>query len=165
MKIYEILLEDDNEHSKMLAKTGFWGKRGAGCLFQALNSGRICIAHRSNYVEQPGTWGTWGGAIDKDETPDQAVMREVEEEAGYNGKLKLIPLYVFKHSSGFTYYNYLALVDKEFTPKLDWETQGYRWAVFGEWPTPMHPGLKLLLNDENSIKIIEKYSRVPDENL
>lgn len=150
---------NDADHGAQLKKTGFWGRRGAGCLFQALDTGRICIAHRSAYVEQPGTWGTWGGAIDGDESPENAARREVREEAGYTGKMKLLPMYVFKHSSGFIYYNFLALVATEFKPKLDWESQGYVWTEFGSWPSPLHPGLKLLLNDSASVNLLQRYSK------
>ena len=159
MKISEFIVENDAEHRKNLERTGFWGKRGAGCLFQAVDTGRICIAHRSNYVEEPNTWGTWGGAIDGTETPKQAVKREAREESGYTGKMKLIPMYVFKHSSGFVYYNFLALVETEFKPKLDWETQGYKWVQYGQWPKPPHKGLVLLLNDRNSVEIMQRYSK------
>lgn len=155
----EIILENDEEHREQLKKTGFWGKQGAGCLFLAIDTGRICIAHRSRSVEQPGTWGTWGGAIDSGEDPKSALAREVREEAGYNGKMKLVPLYVFKHSSGFTYYNYLALVETEFTPVMDWETQGFKWVNYGKWPKPLHQGLELLLNDPKSIKTIQKFAK------
>jgi 8-oxo-dGTP pyrophosphatase MutT (NUDIX family) len=79
MKIKEI--DNDSEHREQLAKTGFRGRRGAGCLFQAQDTGKICIAHRSNYVEQPSTWGSWGGAIDGNESPETAARREVREEA------------------------------------------------------------------------------------
>lgn len=161
MKIRE-LFEDDAEHREQLKTTGFWGKRGAGCLFLAIDTGRICIAHRSQYVEQPGTWGTWGGAIDRDESPESAAMREVREEAGYDGQFKLIPLYVFEHSSGFKYYNYLALVEQEFEPKLNWETQGYSWVNFGEWPSPLHFGLKLVLDDSASMATIKRYIKNAD---
>lgn len=159
MRYIELLKENDVEHQKELERTGFWGKRGAGCLFQAIDTGRICIAHRSMQVEQPGTWGTWGGAIDNNETPENAAKREVREESGYNGKMKLIPLYVFKHPSGFIYYNFLALVEKEFTPIMDWETQGFKWVTFGKWPKPLHPGLKLLLSDPKSVEILKKYAK------
>ena len=73
--------------------------------------------------------------------------------------MKLLPMYVFKHSSGFVYHNFLALVDSEFTPKLDWESQGYAWVEYGDWPTPLHPGLKLLLADTASINLLQKYSK------
>lgn len=159
MKIDDIIVESDEEHRATLQKTGFWGRKAAGCIFLALDTGRICLPHRSSQVEQPGTWGTWGGAIDGDEDPATAVRREIREEAGYIGNMKLIPLYVFKHPTGFEYYNYLALVPHEFEPALNWETQNIDWFNFGEWPSPLHPGLVKLLSDPDSIAAIKQYSK------
>lgn len=157
-KLQQSIAENsDDDHRQQLQKTGFWGRRGAGCLFLARDTKRICIAHRSEHVEQPGTWGTWGGAIDGNESPEVAVQREAHEEAGYSGAMKLVPLYVFKHSSGFTYYNYLAVIESEFTPQLDWETQGYKWITYPRWPQPLHMGMKLLLADPTSVATIEQY--------
>ncbi len=142
---------DDAEHADALTKTGFWGKAGAGCIFLARDTGRFLIAHRSRHVEQPGTWGTIGGAIDSGETPIDAVRREAYEETGYKGHIDdIIPLYVFR-SNSFKYSNFVVVVEKEFEPHLDWETQGYRWCEWGEWPKPMHFGLQSLLNDPNSV--------------
>jgi len=159
MRAIEFLINSDEEHRAALNQTGFWGKQGAGCLFLAKDTGRICIAHRSQAVEQPGTWGTWGGAIDSGEDPVKAIRREVKEEAGYTGQLDLIPLFIFSHPSGFKYYNFLALVDKEFTPITDWETQNSAWFDYGRWPKPLHPGLVTLLSDLASTAIIQKYAR------
>lgn len=117
MKLLD-LLENDNEHAKALRQTGFWGKAGAGCVIIAKDTGRICMPKRSRMVEQPGTWGTWGGAIDGHEDPKEAAEREVREEAGYSGELELIPIFVFKKDS-FRYYNFLAVVEKEFTPRFE----------------------------------------------
>lgn len=164
MRAQEFIIENDAEHRQALQQTGFWGRAGAGCLILARDTGRICIAHRSQEVEQPGTWGTWGGAIDQGEDPKMAAAREVREEAGYHGKLQMIPLYVFKHQSGFRYYNFLAVVDKEFNPSLDWETQGYVWTEFGKWPKPLHHGLQSLLADPDSLKIISHYSGAAQKN-
>ena len=150
------LFEDDSKHRQALKQTGFWGRRGAGCVIMAQDTGRFCIAHRSNRVEQPGTWGTWGGAIDDGEDPAQAVRRELAEEAGYTGAMRLVPLYVFKHRSGFTYYNFLAIVEQEFQPKIDWETQGWDWVEYGAWPSPLHPGLKAVLSDPHSVEVMRR---------
>ena len=138
---------DDAKHQEQLEKTGFWGKRAAGCLFFAQDTKRFLFAHRSKDVESPHTWGTWGGAIDEGENPAEAAAREVQEEAGYKGLVNFIPLYVFSHSSGFKYYNFLAVIPKEFTPSMDWETQNFRWVQYGKWPTPLQDGCKELLND------------------
>lgn len=165
MKSYEFLIENDSEHRDALKQTGFWGRQGAGCIFLALDTGRLCIAHRSWKVEQPDTWGTWGGAIDSFESPETAVRREVREESGYNGKLNLVPLYVFSHPSGFKYYNYLAVIQTEFTPEMDWETQGFTWCYLDNLPSPLHQGLVSLLSDAASLKIIKQYSKRPDKEL
>jgi 8-oxo-dGTP pyrophosphatase MutT (NUDIX family) len=165
MLIKEIITiaESDNDHATQLKKTGFWGKQAAGCIIMAQDTGRFCIAHRSAYVEQPNTWGTWGGAVDQNETPAQAVIRELQEEAGYNGQFKLIPLYVFNHPSGFRYSNFLAIVESEFQPKLDWENQGYVWTEWGDWPSPLHFGLKSLFTDQTSIETMKKH--MPQEKI
>jgi 8-oxo-dGTP pyrophosphatase MutT (NUDIX family) len=133
------LLEEDNHsnHQNALNNTGFWGKAGAGCLFFATSTGRFLLNHRSNYVLEPGEYGVWGGAIDRGETPEGAVKREVREEAGYHGAYKLIPIFVFQKGN-FRYSNFIAVVSEEFKPNLDWESQGFVWTSFDNWPSPLH---------------------------
>lgn len=139
---------DDDKHQQTLEDTGFWGKMGAGGLFLAQNSGRILFALRSKHVQEPNTWGTFGGAADEGENPKQAAHREMVEETGYKGTIKMIPMFVFRHSSGFQYHNFLAIIPKEFRPRLDWENSGFKWVDFGDWPNPLHPGAKTLLVED-----------------
>ena len=147
--------ENDADHANALDQTGFWGRAGAGVLFKARDTGRILFAHRSQHVEQPGTWGTWGGAIDEGENPVAAAMREAQEEAGISvDRSDVIPLYIFKHESGFRYFNFMVLVDSEFDPRLNWETQDYAWVEPGKWPQPLHFGAQDLLSDGRSAKIL-----------
>lgn len=150
--------EQERRHLDTLQDTGFWGKQGAGCLFLAKATSRFLISHRSLRVEQPSTGGTWGGALDDGETPKQGCIREVREEARYKGKFSLIPMFVFT-SGSFKYHNFLAIIDEEFDPKLDWETQGYRWVDFGKWPKPMHTGLQALLKDSKSLYVMKSYAQ------
>jgi 8-oxo-dGTP pyrophosphatase MutT (NUDIX family) len=158
MRYHQIIniVENDEEHAKALDDTGFWGRAGAGCIILARDTGRILLPLRSSQVEQPHTWGTWGGAIDGHESPTNAVRREVSEEAGYHGHFDLEQLFVFK-SGSFRYFNYLAIVDNEFTPRLDWETAEADWFELNDLPSPLHFGLQGILNDPASIAKIEQY--------
>lgn len=149
--LFNLPKSQDDEHRDQLTKTGFWGKQGAGCIFLSKDTKRILLPFRSKNVLEPNTWGVWGGAIDKNETPESAVRREVSEEAGYKGNVEFVKLAVFEKDT-FKYHNFLAIVDTEFTPNLNWETETYKWVEFGNWPSPMHFGLKYLL-DNSSDKI------------
>jgi 8-oxo-dGTP pyrophosphatase MutT (NUDIX family) len=120
----------------------------------AKETGRFLIDHRSHEVREPHTWGVWGGAIDSNEDPKMAAEREVREETGYRGSLEMIPAYVFTQQT-FRYSNFIGIVDTEYRPSLGWESQGYRWCKYGEWPTPMHFGLKALLSDPKTQEIIK----------
>jgi 8-oxo-dGTP pyrophosphatase MutT (NUDIX family) len=165
-RVNESEYDDQKDHFDALDRTGFFGAAGAGCIFIARSTGRILLNHRSVAVEQPHTWGVWGGAINRGEDPATAVRREVREEAGYHGDYDLIPLYVFQKET-FRYSNFLVEVDDEFTPHLDWESQGYEWCEWGHWPSPMHFGLKALLNDPASVRRITdaiKSSQEVDES-
>jgi 8-oxo-dGTP pyrophosphatase MutT (NUDIX family) len=159
----KLLLEsDDAEHYKALRQTGFWGRQGAGAIIMAKDTGRILLPFRSATVEQPHTFGVWGGAIDNNEKPIDAVKRETKEEIGYNGNIQFYPLYVFQSTNtGFKYHNFLGIVDHEFKPNLNWETDNFIWVKYGDWPNPLHFGLKALIQHSgNDIKhASDKFSK------
>lgn len=155
------LFENNYKHQQHLEKTGFWGRRAAGSLFLALDTGRILFALRSNAVQEPNTYGTWGGAMDDGETPENAAKREASEEMHTDIDIKdIMPLLVFNIPKKFTYYNFLTTVDHEFAPNIhhddNWETAGFKWVEFGKWPVPLHPGTKALLSDYNSLLKIKQ---------
>jgi 8-oxo-dGTP pyrophosphatase MutT (NUDIX family) len=156
------LIESDAEHADTLKKTGFWGKQGAGCIILSRSTGRILLPHRSRSVQEPNTWGVWGGAIDGSENPQIAAKREIEEEAGYAGNITMMPLAVFQKND-FKYYNFLAIVNEEFIPRLNWETQSYVWTNLDELPSPIHFGLQYVLSkDKGKIQnIIDSFNLAP----
>lgn len=156
MIIHVSLSSQDDIHQKTLEDTGFWGKQAAGCLFVARSTKRLLFAHRSADVLEPHTWGTWGGALDEHETPQQCVLREAHEEAGYRDHIDLLKMSVFSHSSGFKYHTFLAVVDYEFTPKMNWETQDFAWIEFGKWPRNLHPGLRVTLAEAKNVAFIRR---------
>lgn len=155
--------EGDEDHAQALQQTGYWGRQGAGAIILAKDTGRILLPLRSRLVEQPNTWGVWGGAIDEEEDPASAVRRELSEEVGYNLQIdELIPMYVFEDPRvGFKYSNFLAVVPTEFKPKLNWETQNFMWIEFGKWLAPLHFGLKSLLQHSGKqiLQEVQKYKK------
>jgi 8-oxo-dGTP pyrophosphatase MutT (NUDIX family) len=138
---------DETEHSDALRETGFWGRQGAGCILVARSTGRILLPLRSDAVLEPHTWGVWGGAVDPDSEIEDSVKREVVEETGYEGDVELHPLCVFEDAaSGFRYHNFIGIIDDEFEAVLNWESDEARWFDEGDWPDPLHFGLRYLLD-------------------
>jgi 8-oxo-dGTP pyrophosphatase MutT (NUDIX family) len=147
------LLEDfEEDHFLTLNSTGFWGKAGAGCLIFSESTARYLVALRSGAVQEPGTWGTIGGAIDGNESPYTAVLREIKEECGYTGKiLNVHEVYVFKkegeHGQIFRYHNFVVHVPVEFEPIKNWETERFEWMTFTQLQnlSNKHFGLEALI--------------------
>lgn len=160
-KIFEYFGEGEYAEFANDADEKFWGNVGAGCLPICTLTKRILLNYRSIYVNEPHTYGLFGGKIDDDESPEEAARREMYEESRYTGKLKLIPVYVFHNSNNtFQYHNFLGIVDHEFKPKLNWESDNFKWITFDELMNieSKHPGLELLLEDEESINEIKKFT-------
>lgn len=144
-------------HDKDGEDEKFWGEKGAGALILCPETKRFLLPLRSKLVDEGGTWGTWGGAVDVNENPMDAVEREFKEESKYRGNITFHPLYKFEHESGFTYYNYLGITDKEFKPLLNWETERAEWRELHEFPTNLHFGMKNILSDNTAMKIINGF--------
>ena len=144
------LVDDWETHSENFRRTGFWGTfGGAGAIFLARDTGRLLLTRRSPRVLQPGTWGTVGGALDHNEGPAEAVIRETREELGVHVQHEDLHLcYVFRDArTQFVYHNYAVLVPAEFEPELNWEVSEHTWVEFGAWPDPLHFGMQAWLGD------------------
>lgn len=154
--LYSILkesIEDDigrqqagsEHHMGKGTDSRFWGNRGAGILIRCSATNRYLLGLRSKFVNEPNTWGTFGGMIDAEEDPKEAAMREVGEEIGYTEKLDLQHFDTFDKVEGFVFYNFLGTVSEEFQPKLSWETSEARWFARADFPPNLHFGLKRLV--------------------
>lgn len=125
---------DDNE-------SPYWGRQAAGCLFYAKSTGNVLFALRSSKVLEPNTWAGFGGKVDGNETPIEALERELSEEAGFAEMAEYIGISVFEDPEyDFEYYNYLVFVEDEFQPKINNETSSFKWTSIETPPTPLHPG-------------------------
>lgn len=163
----QLLSFDDFLKNKLITEASFdnssgdnyWGDTASGVLPICRETKRLLINHRSRHVNEPNTWGIWGGAIHSDISPEENALLEMEEECGYNGHIDLIPSYIFQTpSKSFTYYNFIGLLDNEFKPILDWESQGYKWVELSELLTMdnLHFGLIGLL--KNNLEQIKEYT-------
>ena len=126
---------------------GFINKRAAGCLFLAKDTRNFLVLLRSAKVPEPNTWGMLSGEIDDNEKPLVALKREIAEEVGTISGIEFTALKTYD-KDGFKFYSYLALVDNEFTPKLNFENADFEWVRLGKFPQPMHPGFQWLLRND-----------------
>ncbi len=119
----------------------------AGVLFLAKDTGRCLLQLRNSDKRFKNTWGFWGGMLEKGETPYECIQRELTEEIGFVPELaKLNPIDVYQsRDKQFYYYSFVAVVDHEFSPKLNGESAGYAWVNIGVWPQPLHNGAKITL--------------------
>lgn len=120
---------------------------GAGVVFLALDTGRCLLQLRNSDKRYKHTWGFFGGMCEANETPFEAIKRELLEEIGFIPQLeKLNPIDIYESKDkNFYYYSFAAVVDKEFSPKLNGESAGYAWVNIGNWPQPLHQGAKVTL--------------------
>lgn len=140
-------------------KENFWGDSASGVLPIAKDTGRILIGLRSGSVNEPYTWGNFGGAIGLNDygeedvklSPEDNAIQEMREEIDYHGEIELIESYVFK-KRGFVYYNFLGLIPNESDIddyELNWEVDEIKWVTFDELVEheDLHFGLQGLIDN------------------
>jgi 8-oxo-dGTP pyrophosphatase MutT (NUDIX family) len=124
--------------------TKFFGKKGAGILIFCSSTKRFLLGLRGPGVDQPNTWGLFGGASNGLESANATAIREMEEEIGYTGELLLKSLGLYRKGD-FSYHNFVGIVPEEFSPSLDWETRAARWFRLKDFPKNLHFGVARLL--------------------
>lgn len=132
-----------------------------GCLLLAADTLNFSFQLRSADSDAPNCYSCWGGSIDGNEEAFQALRRELREETGYSGEMRIYPLMTYyDQDRAFYYYNNLVLIPKQFKinppPEFAKESAGNTWVPFNEWPDPLHPGLQALLDDRTSMSTVEQ---------
>jgi 8-oxo-dGTP diphosphatase len=126
----------------------YWGKHGAaGLLLRALGpdgSPSVLLQHRAPWSHQGGTWGLPGGARDSHETPEQAAVREANEEAGLPAdSLSVRTTVVTATAAGgdWTYTTVIADAAELLDTVPNRESSELRWVAEDEVADlPLHPG-------------------------
>lgn len=131
--------------------------QASGCLFLAIDTGRVMLQQRSAKSSHPRSWGFWGGKSEKGERPIDTLLRELDEEVGILPDVeKVYPLNKFTSpDKKFIYNTFVVAVYQEFLPVLNNESDGYCWVKLGNWPRPLHPGVKAQLYNKELIKKIK----------
>ena len=114
------------------------------------------------------SWGLVGGTNENTETPWEGLKREVTEEIGNVEYTKVLPLESFvSNDNHFSFHTYLIVVENEFIPTLNHEHDGYAWVTTGQWPKPLHHGLRNTLQNktiQSKLRTIIEVLKVIDEN-
>lgn len=113
--------------------------RAAGIAYRCGDS-VLLILRAGTARDFPHTWGFPCGHIEPGETPEQAAIRESQEEIGYTTG---DPLAVLDWDNGVTTFG--LTVPAPFVPVLNDEHVGYVWAPLSALPQPLHPGVALTL--------------------
>ncbi len=130
----------------------------AGAIFLARNSKRVLLNFRSTTVSRPSTFGFWGGKVDEGETIVSGLSREIKEEIGFIPRYeKIYPLDVYCAPDGqFRYYSFVIIVEREFVPRINGESDGYMWCNLSKFPKQLHVGARLILENPSYITNILK---------
>src|SRR5688572_30414253 len=121
----------------------FWGRNGAAGLMLAHPDAGILLQLRVEWSHFGGTWGLPGGARKAGETPEQAAIREADEEASVPpDAVEVLATRVFDVGY-WTYTTVLAKASRLFEPAMgDAESSDLRWVPFAEvGRLPLHPGV------------------------
>lgn len=107
----------------------------------------MLLQHRAPWSHQGGTWGLPGGALDSHESPEQAAVREANEEAGLSAeamrvRTALITAQVAALGGGsWSYTTVIADADGLLDTVANRESDELRWvAVDDITELPLHPG-------------------------
>lgn len=133
---------------------------GCGALIYSQSTHRYLFLLR-NQKRHAGSWGLVGGGVEANETPAQALQREIIEEIGPVDINKIVPLEKFtSENNNFEYHTYLITVDKEFVPQLNNEHRGYAWTSIDDHPKPLHPGVWRTFSFKSIIDKIKTFETV-----
>jgi ADP-ribose pyrophosphatase YjhB (NUDIX family) len=130
-------------------------KVGVGTIFVSTKTNRVLLNLRAPHKTHSMCWSLWGGMVEFNEQPRDALLRELSEEMGSVPDIeKIYPFDVYQSKDmHFKYYSFVSVVEDEFVPVLNAESCGYCWIDLGEWPVPMHQGARISFC---SLKAIDK---------
>ena len=103
-----------------------------------LKENNILLVKRAKKLTEGGRWGLVGGFMERDETLEQALRREVFEEVGY--KLKKVNFFTVidspnRKGSDWQNINFIFVCEPgEREGKADWESTEQKWFDLNNLP-------------------------------
>jgi 8-oxo-dGTP pyrophosphatase MutT (NUDIX family) len=122
----------------------YWGTYGAAGLLLAHPEAGVLLQLRVEWSHFGGTWGLPGGARKAGETPEEAAIREADEEASVPpDAVEVLATRVFDVGY-WSYTTVLAKASRLFEPAVgDAESSELRWVPFTDVAAlPLHPGVE-----------------------
>jgi 8-oxo-dGTP diphosphatase len=122
----------------------YWGNYGAAGLLLAHPEAGVLLQLRVEWSHFGGTWGLPGGARKAGESPEDAAIREADEEASVPPDAVQVLATRLFDVGYWTYTTVLAKASRLFEPAMgDAESSELRWVPFGEVARlSLHPGVE-----------------------
>lgn len=130
-----------------------------GCI--VVKNGEILLAKRAEGLLEAGKWCFVGGYVDRDETTEEAGIRETMEESGWvirNLTLLRVndnPNRPHEDRQNIDFIYMAEAVEK--TGEKDWESDEVRWFNLSSLP----PSEEIAFDHEESINLYKKYLNEP----
>jgi len=127
---------------------------GSGCLMIDASSNKFLLIKRSQYVSSPHTWCLPGGMVDFGESASSACARELLEETGIRCDEQDLHLIhqMHYHAPEFVFNTFALIMNNETTPSLNWESDDFVWVTIDDLPSPLHPGVEAMFNNDLAAK-------------
>jgi len=102
------------------------------CFFE--HDGKILLLHRQDHKSEGNTWGVPAGKMELGELPEQAILRELKQETGYqakSGELSYFKkVYVQYPNYEFVYHIYHLMLSRKVDIKINpGEHKNYQWVT------------------------------------
>jgi len=146
-------------------------QRGVWAVIYCPGTRSLVLGKRSPHVNRPGLWNLFGGRIDVDESPRDALLRELAEEAGiapprnrliHYGKITGADIEGLGYHAPLRELDYFLLIaGYEVELTLNHEHSDYRW--FKQHKLPRNVNRPTMIAFEIGLiqKVIEDYGIAP----